>query len=106
MLQKELALDQNKVYTPEDVAKVFEMLVDSGCGYVPYEDVISQFGKLKTEAMIKRNILYYRPCSSFSRDLQPTPDFEVISAIGVASLRAMEQLLERTRLRKAKKPKL
>jgi hypothetical protein len=102
MLQNELALDQAKVYNPDEVSKIFELLVNSEGGYVPYEDVESRFGKVKIEAMIRRNILHYRPDSTFSRDLQPNPDFEVVSAIGVPALRAMEQLLERRRRRAAK----
>ena len=60
MLEKELARNQAKLYNPDNAAKISEMLVDSECGYVPYEDVVDQFGKQKTEAMIKRNILHYR----------------------------------------------
>jgi hypothetical protein len=75
---------------------------NSECGYVPYEDVESQFGKVEIEVMIRRNILHYHPDSTFSRDLQPNPDFKVVSAIGVPALRAMEQLLERRRRRAAK----
>ena len=106
MLEKELALHLDRVYNPQDVAQIFEMLVDAGCGYVQYDDDLSRFGMRKTEAMIKRNIIHYRPSATFSRDLQPIPDFGVVSAIGVPSLRAMEQLLERVRQRKEQYPKL
>jgi hypothetical protein len=99
ILEQELALHQDRVYNPQDVFQIFEMLAGAGCGYVFYDDVLSRFGMRKTEAMIKRNIIHYRPSATFSMDLQPIPDFGVVSAIGVPSLRAMEQLLQRARQR-------
>jgi hypothetical protein len=104
MLEKELALHLDRVYNPKDLIQIFEMLLDDGCGYVQYDAVVSRFGMRKTEAMINRNIIHYRPSATFSRDLQPIPDFGVVSAIGVPSLRAMEQLLERIRKRKKQQP--
>jgi hypothetical protein len=92
-----VAINLDRVYNLRDVIHIFYMLVHAGCGYVQYDDVVSQFGICKTEAMIKRRILHYRPSATFSRDLQPIPDFGVVSAIGVPSLRAIEQLLERFR---------
>ncbi len=41
MLENELALHLDRVCNPQDVAQIIEMLVDAGCGYVQYNDILS-----------------------------------------------------------------
>ena len=82
-----------KPYTRKDLLDVLSAIVNSGCGYVPYDDLIVTIGSVQVDNMIEQNIIHYRPPSRFNADLQPWPESAVVTAAGVHALRAMESLL-------------
>lgn len=93
-LQRELIYPT--IFSTEQVLEVFKMLTSSKSGYLDYLEVIAHFKDKKVvEEMIHRNILHFRPKSNFARDLQPTPEYAVVTASGHPSLRAMEQLIKK-----------
>ena len=92
-LERELI--RPKIFSKNQVLEVFKMLTSSKSGYLMYQKVIAHFKDERVvEEMIHRNILHFRPSSDFARDLQPTPDSNIVTASGHPALRAMELLLE------------
>ena len=92
-LERELI--RPKIFSKNQVLEVFKMLTSSKSGYLMYQEVIAHFKDERVvEEMIHRNILHFRPSSDFARDLQPTPDSNIVTASGHPALRAMELLLK------------
>jgi hypothetical protein len=91
-LQQKLKLGSvsGKPYTRKDILDVLSAIVNSGCGYVPYDDLIESVGSLQVDTMIEQNIIHYRPPSRYNADLQPWPESAVVTASGAHTLRAME----------------
>ena len=102
ILANELLLDDDnkRIYSVEDVAKVFEMLTTSESGYLSYDVLCRLLGKKKVQALIAQNVLHYRPKSDFARDLIPYPTEPVLTATSAAHRMAMKLVLERFKLQK------
>lgn len=83
------------LYSVEDVAMVFKKLTTSDTGYISCEKLCDELGEEKVDALIAKNILYFRPESDFARDLIPFPSEDVLTATSSAHLVAMKFLLER-----------
>ena len=69
------------------------MVVNSGCGYVPFKAAADKVGPEQLEAMVTASIFHYRPEFALCLDLVPPPSTGVITPTSVAALRAMEKLL-------------
>jgi hypothetical protein len=87
-------------FNKEDFRVAVGRLFNSRHGYYPYEDLFIELGKGDTEvgkkkisALIKRNVLHFRPASDLARDLIPFPDYNVVTATGTPALRAMERII-------------
>ncbi len=94
-MEQKLNFVADKSYTKKNVLDVFSAIVNSGCGYVPYQTLADLVGSEEVNKMIEHNILHYRPESNFYTDLHPSPKSAVVTATGPHALRAMEALLRR-----------
>ncbi len=89
----ELKRAKCKDYTRDDFNWAIRQLADSPSGYVDYEVMLDGIGDEKLSALIRDNVLYYRPPSKFARDLVPPPDFAVVTAVSQPALLAMRHWL-------------
>ncbi|WAQ89701.1 hypothetical protein PtA15_11A392 [Puccinia triticina] len=86
-------LGRATTYKEQEAIKVSQLLLDSP-GYLPYANIVKEFGNAIVEEMIERNFLHYRPSADFSRDLISPPSEPVVTAQSEPALRAMEALLK------------
>ncbi len=91
----ELTLCKSKDYTEEEFKTVLEGLTLSNSGYIKYKPLVKILGEEKVSALIRDNVLHYRPPSELARDLIPPPDFAVLTAPSQPCLLAMKYLLKR-----------
>ncbi len=68
-------------------------MADSPSGYVDYEVMLNRIGEEKVSALIRDNVLHYRPASELA--LIPPPDYDVVTAPSQPALLAMRHLLTR-----------
>jgi ATPase domain predominantly from Archaea len=85
----------SKEYTRKDFKMVLGQLTASPNGYLDYGRLNDKLRNAKTSALIRDNVLHYRPPSQFARDLSPVPEDAVVTASSQPALRAMEHLLKR-----------
>ena len=57
--------------------------------------MLDGIGVDKVSALIRDNVLHYRPSSKLARDLIPPPNCAVVTAPSQPALLAMKHLLER-----------
>lgn len=91
----ELTMLRGDGYTEEDFKTALTELTSSPSGYISYEPLVRKLTKEKVSALIRDNVLHYRPPSEFAGDLIPTPDFSVLTAPSQPCLLAMKYLLEK-----------
>lgn len=91
----ELTRGKCKDYSKEDFNWAIQQLADSPSGYVQWQMLVDEIGDDKVSALIRDNVLHYRPPSEFARDLIPTPDFSVLTAPSQPCLLAMKRLLKK-----------
>jgi hypothetical protein len=92
--------DGTDIFTEEDFKIAVGKLVNSKFGYYSYRDLYTELGKgdkdvgkKKVSALIKKNVLHFRPISNMARDLIPNPPYQVVTATGAPALRAMELIV-------------
>ncbi|KAJ3280064.1 hypothetical protein HK104_000957 [Borealophlyctis nickersoniae] len=86
-------LTDSTEYTKKQVLEIVQALLASP-GYLDYHECIDRFGWAVIRAMVEDKLLYYRPMSTFARDLTPVPEDDVLTAPSVPALRAMETLVK------------
>ena len=89
------------LFSAKDVQYTMSKLVNSETGYYSYNALVNELGegdmevgKKKVSGLIAKHVLHSRPPSKMAQDLDPFPDYKVITASGVPGLRAMEILLK------------
>ena len=89
-------------FTGKDFQYAVGSLINSKTGYYSYEGLYLELGdgntdagKKKVSALIKKNVLHFRPASKMARDLIPYPPYRVVTATGTPALRAMELILKK-----------
>lgn len=91
----ELRVCKSKDYTEEEFKTVLKSLTQSNSGYIEYNPLVEILGEEKVSALIRDNVLHYRPPSELARDLIPPPDCAVVTAPSQPALLAMKHLLTR-----------
>ena len=91
-LELELLDNPRVSYSATEVYEVMSNLTASGRGYISYKETVQKLGAEKVKEMIARNILHFRPVSSFPSNLEPQPFSNVLVPTGMPALRAMEFL--------------
>ena len=82
-----------KDYTEKDFNLAIKQLADSPSGYMSCQMMINQLSEEKVSALIRDNVLHYRPQSKLARDLIPLPEEDVVTAPSQPALLAMKYLL-------------
>ena len=89
----ELRWAKCKDYTKDDFIWAIRQLADSSSGYVKYKVMLDRIGEEKASALIRDNVLHYRPASELARDLVPPPKCSVVTAPSQPALLAMRHFL-------------
>ena len=84
-----------KDYTKDDFNYAIKQLADSPSGYVSCQMMVNEISEKKVSALIRDNVLHYRPPSQLARDLIPPPEEDVVTAPSQPALLAMKHLVER-----------
>ncbi|KAA1130564.1 hypothetical protein PGTUg99_023068 [Puccinia graminis f. sp. tritici] len=82
--------DEPKTYGKAETLAVSSLLVNSPGHHTSYGNLAIKLGLPVVEEMFERNFLQYRPPSTFSRDLDPSPHETIVTAQSQPCLRAME----------------
>ena len=83
-----------KDYTKDDFNWAISQLAGSNTGYVSWQIMVDKIGEEKVSALIRDNVLHYRPRSKLARDLIPPPEEDVVTAPSQPALLAMRHLLK------------
>ena len=82
-----------KDYSKDDFNWAIGQLANSPSGYVNCQFMVDTIGEEKVSALIRDNVLHYRPPSDLARDLIPLPEEDVVTAPSQPALLAMKHLL-------------